>query len=111
MDIPQKIKNKLPYEPAILSSVQFSHSVVSDSATPWTTACQVSLSVTIFWSLLKLMSIELVMPSNHLILCQPLLRGSTKNIGCSQGESRAEPDLRREKEKKKKDYQIFQDRK
>ena len=80
----------------------FSHSVVSDSATPWTTACQVSLSVTIFWSLLKLMSIELVMPSNHLILCQLLLRGSTKNIGCSQGQSRAEPDLRREKEKKKR---------
>ena len=42
-------------------------------ATPWTAACQVSLSFTISWSLLKLMSIESVMPSNHLILCCPLL--------------------------------------
>ena len=42
-------------------------------ATPWTTACQASLSITNSWSLLKLMSIELVMPSNHLILCCPLL--------------------------------------
>ena len=41
--------------------------------TPWTVARQVSLSITISWSLLKLMSIELVMPSNHLILCHPLL--------------------------------------
>jgi len=73
MDIPQKIKNKLPYEPAILSSVQFSHSVVSDSATPWTTACQASLSISNSWSLPKLMSTELLMPSNHLILCCPLL--------------------------------------
>ena len=40
---------------------------------PWTTAGQVSLSFTVSWSLLKLMSIELVMPSNHLILCRPLL--------------------------------------
>ena len=49
------------------------HSVMSDSATPWTAACQASLSFTISWSLLKVMSIELVMPSNHLILCHPLL--------------------------------------
>ena len=42
-------------------------------ATPWTAACQASLSFTISWSLLKLMSIESVMPSNHLILCRPLL--------------------------------------
>ena len=42
-------------------------------ATPWTAACQASLSFTISWNLLKLMSIELVMPSNHLILCHPLL--------------------------------------
>ena len=52
---------------------QFSHSVMSDSATPWTAARQVSLSITSSQSLLKLMSIELVMPSNHLILCCPLL--------------------------------------
>ena len=42
-------------------------------ATPWTAACQASLSITISWSLLKLMSIESVMPSNHLLLCHPLL--------------------------------------
>ena len=42
-------------------------------ATPWTAARQASLSFTISWSLLKLMSIESVMPSNHLILCRPLL--------------------------------------
>ena len=48
-------------------------SVVSDSATPWTAACQASLSIADSRSLLKLMSIELVMPSSHLILCHPLL--------------------------------------
>ena len=42
-------------------------------ATPWTVARQASLSFTISWNLLKLMSIKLVMPSNHLILCHPLL--------------------------------------
>ena len=42
-------------------------------ATPWTVACQASLFFTIFWSLLKLMSIEMVMPSSHLILYRPLL--------------------------------------
>ena len=41
--------------------------------TPWTVACQASLSITNFWSLIKLMSIKSVMPSNHLILCHPLL--------------------------------------
>ena len=55
-------------------SVQFSYSFMSDSsATPWTAACQASLSITNSRSLLKLMSIESVMPSNHLILCRPLL--------------------------------------
>ena len=44
--------------------------------TPWTAACQASLSITNFWGMLKLMSIELVMPSNHLILCHPLLLSS-----------------------------------
>ena len=53
--------------------VQFSRSVVSDSATPWTAARQASLSITNFQSSLKLMSIESVMPFNHLILCRPLL--------------------------------------
>ena len=42
-------------------------------ATPWTAACQASLSFIISQSLLKLMSIELVMPSNHFVLCHPLL--------------------------------------
>ena len=50
-----------------------SHSVVSNSATQWTIALQASLSFTISQSLLKLMPIESVMPSNHLILCRPLL--------------------------------------
>ena len=51
----------------------FSHSVLSDSETPWTAACQASLSFTISLSLLRFMSTELMMPSNHLILCHPLL--------------------------------------
>ena len=54
------------------SSVQ-SLSHVWLSATPWTTACQAPLSITNSRSLLKLISIESVMPSNHLILCRPLL--------------------------------------
>ena len=44
---------------------------MSDSVTPWTAALQASLSITNPQSLPKLMSIELVMPSNHLILCRP----------------------------------------
>ena len=55
------------------SSVQFSCSVVSDSVTPWIVARQASLSITNSWSLLKLMSIESVMLSNHFIFCFPLL--------------------------------------
>ena len=55
------------------SSVQFSHSVVSLFVTPWTAAHQASLSFTISWRLLKLVSIESVMSSNHLILCHLLL--------------------------------------
>ena len=58
---------------ACLKVVQFSCSAVSDSATPWTAAQQASLSITNSRSLLKLTSIELVMPSSHLILCCPLL--------------------------------------
>ena len=54
-------------------SVQFSHSVVSNSMTPWTATHQASLSITNSRSPLKPMSIESVMPSNHLILCRPLL--------------------------------------
>ena len=55
-----------------VSSVQ-SLSCVQPFATPWNAASQASLSITTYWSLLRLMSIELVMPSNHLILCLPLL--------------------------------------
>ena len=55
------------------SSVQLSRSVMSNSATPWTAAHQAYLSITNSWSLLKIMSIKSVMPSNHLILCHPLL--------------------------------------
>ena len=54
------------------SSVQ-SLSRVQLSVTPWTAAQQASLSITNSWSLLKLMSIESVMPSSHLILCRPFL--------------------------------------
>ena len=60
----------------MFNSIQFSRSVVSHSATPWTAAHQASLSITNSRRLLKLMSIELVMPCNHLILCRPLLLSS-----------------------------------
>ena len=53
------------------SSVQ-SLSCVWLFATPWMAACKASVSITNSWSLLKLMSIESVMPSNHFILCYPL---------------------------------------
>ena len=52
---------------------QLSLSVVSDSANPWTAALQASLSITNAQRLLKLVSIESGMPSNHLIFCHPLL--------------------------------------
>ena len=55
-----------------ISSVQ-SLSHIQLFGTPWITACQASLSITNSQSLLKLMSIESVMPSSHLILCRPLL--------------------------------------
>ena len=56
-----------------ISLVQFSLSSVCLFATPWIAAHQASLSITNSWSSLKLTSIELVMPSSHLILCHPLL--------------------------------------
>ena len=61
---------------AYLSIVLFCCSVTESYLTlcdPWTAACQASLSITISQSLLKFMSIELVMPSNHFIFCHPLL--------------------------------------
>ena len=54
-------------------SFQFSHSVVSDSLRPHESARQASLSITNSRSSLRLTSVELVMPSSHLILCRPLL--------------------------------------
>ena len=56
-----------------LSSVQFSCSVLSDSATQWITACQATLSITNSQSLPKHMSIKSVIPSSHLTLCHTLL--------------------------------------
>ena len=69
-----KEPNKLVVNTGIwsFSSVQ-SLSRVRLFATPWAAACQVSLSITNTWSLPKLMSIESVMPSNHLIFRRPLL--------------------------------------
>ena len=67
--------NSLTLDHYVLS-VQFisvAQSFPKSLATPWNAACQASLSITNSWSLLKLMSIELVLPSSHLILCHPLL--------------------------------------
>ena len=61
----------VPWNPPQFSSVQLL-SCVQLFATPWTAACQASLSITISWGLLKLMSVELVMPSNCLTLCHTL---------------------------------------
>ena len=60
------------YATTLVSSVQ-SLSHVRLLATPWTIAHQASLSITNYWSLLKLISTESVIPSNHLVLCRPLL--------------------------------------
>ena len=75
------MKDETIFKSKILFSEVFSlviHSVQSRGhvqlfATPWTAACWASLSITSSWSLLKLMSIELAMPSNHFILCHPLI--------------------------------------
>ena len=77
-EVSQKEKNKyclisLICEIQKNGTVQFSHSVVSNSATPWTAVHQAALSITSSQGLLKLMSIKSVMPSSHLILCHPLL--------------------------------------
>ena len=62
-------------EPSLILSSQLVQSLsrVRLFVTPWSAACQASLSITNSRSLLKLVSIESVMPSNHLILCHPLL--------------------------------------
>ena len=69
-----------------ISSVQ-SLSHVRLFATPWTAAHQASLSITNSWSLLKLISIESVMPSNHFILCHPLLLSIFPSIRVFSSES------------------------
>ena len=67
----------LCHTPSSLEQSQFSSvqllSHIQLFVTPWTAACQASLSITNSWSLLRFVSIESVMPSNHLILCHPLL--------------------------------------
>ena len=63
----------LTYKLKLLLLIAQSKSHVQIFATPWTTECQAFLSFTVFWSLLKFMSIESVMVSNYLILCYPLL--------------------------------------
>ena len=60
-----------PIRNVLFSSVQFSH--IWLFATPWTAACQAFLSITKYWSLLRLKSIESVMPFNNPIYCRPLL--------------------------------------
>ena len=61
----------IPLQSHISSAQSLSHAWLF--ATLWTAACQASLSITNSWSFLKLMSIRSVMPSNHLILCHPIL--------------------------------------
>ena len=72
-------EKKKPLGPTCFKTVLFKFSSVQSLSrvqlflNPWTTACQASLCITNSWSLLKLMSIESVIPSKHLILCRPLL--------------------------------------
>ena len=66
-------QRKQPVLPKYVDALVHSLSSAQLFATPWTAACQASLSSTISRSLLKLISIELVMPSNDLILCHPFL--------------------------------------
>ena len=77
VEIDQSVINLFQFLLVNMNPVQFSSihllSRVSLFVTPWTTARQASLSITNSQSLLKLMSIESVMPSNYLILCHPLL--------------------------------------
>ena len=69
------LPSEQPEKPQIKISVQYSSvpQLYPILCTPWTAACQASLSITNSWNLFKLMYIESVMPSDHLILCRPLL--------------------------------------
>ena len=82
-------KHNAWYQSGPVLTVQFSSvqllSHVQLFVTPWTAACQASLSITNSQSLLKLMSMESVMPSNHLILCRPLLFLPSFNLFQHQG--------------------------
>ena len=69
----------------MFSSVQLSLSCVRLFMTPWTAAHQASLSIINSQSLLKLMSIESVMPSNHLILCQAEVEAEVALVSCPEG--------------------------
>ena len=69
----RQILYQLSYWGSPICMNQFSCAVISDSAAPWTAACQASLSITNSQSLLKLTSIKSVMLSKHPILCRPLL--------------------------------------
>jgi len=73
ISFPKKLNIELQYDPAILLLGICYCSVAKSCWSPWTTAFQASLSFTISWSLPKLMSIELVMPSSHLTLSHSLL--------------------------------------
>ena len=70
---PENILARIYIAKEIQKSVQFSYCLVWLFVTPWTAARQTSLFITNSWSLPKLISIESVMPSSHLILCRPLL--------------------------------------
>ena len=85
-DVGQADSFPTPLSKLLLSSVQ-SLSHVQLFVTPWTVACQASLFITNSWSLLKLMSIESVMPSNHLILCRTLLPSIFPSIRVFSNES------------------------
>ena len=76
MSILNQLKSILKYQYLKIKSMQLSRSIVSDALQPPTAAHQASLCITNTWSLLKLMSIGSVMPSDHLILCCPLLSPS-----------------------------------
>ena len=71
--LPMSIQEWFPLGLTGLISLQSKVKSIINSVTPWNAARQASLSITNSWSLLKLMSIKSVMPSNHLILCHPLL--------------------------------------
>ena len=69
----RNVNYRCKYTLCISSVHSLTHVLLFATVTPWTAAHQASLCITNSWNLLKLVSFELVMPSNHLILCHPLL--------------------------------------